>query len=65
MLGVDKLGSSSVTLRLLAKTSANKQADVGRELRRRIKLAFDQEGIKTPAPPQLLFPLSPVEKLNK
>jgi small-conductance mechanosensitive channel len=65
MLGVDKLGSSSVTLRLLAKTSANKQADVGRELRRRIKLAFDQEGIKTPAPPQLMFPLSPVEKLNK
>ncbi|MGH9753092.1 MAG: mechanosensitive ion channel family protein [Blastocatellia bacterium] len=54
MLGVDKLSAASVTLRLLAKTAANRQADVGRELRRRVKLAFDQEGIKTPAAPQLL-----------
>ena len=52
MLGVDKLGASSITLRLLAKTKANKQHDVARELRRRVKLAFDQEGIKTPAPAQ-------------
>ena len=54
MLGVDKLGAASLTLRLLAKTATNKQAEVGRELRRRVKLAFDQEGIKTPAPPQQL-----------
>lgn len=59
MLGVDKLGAAGVTLRLLAKTAANKQADVGRELRRRVKLAFDQEGIKTPSPaPQLVLPLT-------
>jgi small conductance mechanosensitive channel len=59
MLGVDKLGAAGVTLRLLAKTAANKQADVGRELRRRLKLAFDQEGIKTPSPaPQLILPLT-------
>lgn len=57
MLGVDKLAGASVTLRLLAKTAANKQADVGRELRRRIKLTFDQEGIKIPAPAvQLALP---------
>jgi small conductance mechanosensitive channel len=54
MLGVDKLGATGITLRLLAKTAANRQADVGRELRRRVKLAFDQEGIKTPGPAQLL-----------
>jgi small conductance mechanosensitive channel len=52
MLGVDKIGATGVTLRLLVKTAANKQADIGRELRRRIKLTFDQEGIKTPGPPQ-------------
>jgi small conductance mechanosensitive channel len=52
MLGVDKLSSASVTLRLLAKTAPNKQNDVGRELRRRVKLAFDQEEIKTPVAPQ-------------
>jgi small conductance mechanosensitive channel len=57
MLGVDKLGAAGVTLRLLAKTAANRQADVGRELRRRVKLAFDQEGIKTPvSAPQLVLP---------
>jgi small conductance mechanosensitive channel len=64
MLGVDKLGAAGVTLRLLAKTAANKQADVGRELRRRVKLAFDQEGIKTPSSaPQLILPLT-VEETN-
>jgi len=57
MLGVDKLGSSGITLRLLAKTTANKHPEVGRELRRRIKLAFDHEGIKTPSPPQLFAPI--------
>ncbi|HKQ75851.1 MAG TPA: mechanosensitive ion channel family protein [Blastocatellia bacterium] len=57
MLGVDKLSATSLTLRLLAKTKANKQGDVGRELRRRIKLAFDQEGIRTPSSAQQLAPL--------
>jgi len=61
MLGVDKLGGSGVTLRLLAKTAANKQADVGRELRRRVKLAFDHEGIKTPSPAQQLVLTPPTE----
>jgi small conductance mechanosensitive channel len=59
MLGVDKLGAAGVTLRLVAKTAPNKQADIGRELRRRLKLAFDQEGIKTPGPPQQVV-LSPL-----
>lgn len=54
MLGVDRLSATSATLRLLAKTAVNKQAEVGRELRRRIKLAFDEEGIKTPMPTQQL-----------
>jgi moderate conductance mechanosensitive channel len=62
MLGVDKLGATGVTLRLLAKTAANKQAAVGRELRRRVKLAFDQEGIKTPTHPQQLILPPPAEE---
>ncbi|HEY6403882.1 MAG TPA: hypothetical protein VI479_20840, partial [Blastocatellia bacterium] len=66
MLGVDKLGAAGVTLRLLAKTASNKQADVGRELRRRLKLAFDQEGIKTPSTaPQLVLPPMTEEKRLK
>jgi moderate conductance mechanosensitive channel len=62
MLGVDKLGASSFTLRLLAKTATGKQPEVGRELRRRLKLAFDQEEIKTPAPIQQMVLPSPVEE---
>jgi small-conductance mechanosensitive channel len=62
MLGVDKLGAASVTLRLLAKTATGKQAEVGRELRRRVKLAFDQEGIKTPAASQQLASPPPAEE---
>jgi small conductance mechanosensitive channel len=62
MLGVDKLGASSVTLRLLAKTATNKHPEVGRELRRRLKLAFDQEEIKAPAPIQQMVLPPPVEE---
>jgi small conductance mechanosensitive channel len=62
MLGVDKLGASSVTLRLLAKTATNKHPEVGRELRRRLKLAFDREEIKTPAPIQQMVLPPPVEE---
>jgi len=64
MLGVDKLGNSGITLRLLAKTAASKQAEVGRELRRRIKLAFDQEGIKTPSPTRQLVLTLPLEEIK-
>jgi moderate conductance mechanosensitive channel len=62
MLGVDKLGASSVTLRLLAKTATNKHPEVGRELRRRLKLAFDQEEIKAPALIQQMVLPPPVEE---
>jgi len=66
MLGVDKLGASSVTLRLLAKTATNRHAEVGRELRRRLKLAFDQEEIKAPAPiQQMVLPPSFQERARE
>jgi small conductance mechanosensitive channel len=65
MLGVDKLSAAGITLRLLAKTAPNKQSDVGRELRRRVKLAFDQEGIKSPAPAHQLIPPLAEEKKAK
>jgi small conductance mechanosensitive channel len=55
MQGVDRLSHSAITLRLTAKTAPNKQADVARELRRRIKLAFEREGIKVPSTRQQLI----------
>jgi moderate conductance mechanosensitive channel len=48
VLGVENLGPDSVDIRLLVKTHATKQFDVARELRRRIKYAFDTAGIEIP-----------------
>ena len=50
VLGVDDFKDSSVTLRFRIKTVPLKQWEVGRELRRRIKLAIDREGIRIPCP---------------
>jgi len=49
-LGVDAFKASEVTLRFRIKTLPLKQWAVGRELRRRIKKAFDANGIRIPAP---------------
>jgi moderate conductance mechanosensitive channel len=48
--GVEEFADSAVIIRVLAKTLPLKQWDVARELRRRIKKRFDQEGIEIPFP---------------
>lgn len=48
VMGVENLGADSVDIRLLVKTLATKQWEVQRELRRRIKYAFDAAGIEIP-----------------
>jgi small-conductance mechanosensitive channel len=48
VLGVDAFRPTEVTLRFRIKTLPMKQWDVGRELRRRIKRAFDAKGIRMP-----------------
>ncbi len=47
--GVERLGPNGVVLRLVLKTRPSDQWTVARELRQRIKLAFDREGIAIPA----------------
>jgi small-conductance mechanosensitive channel len=46
--GVEDLGPNGVVLRLVVKTTPSDQWTVSRELRRRIKGAFDREGIEIP-----------------
>ena len=46
--GVEDLGADSVTIRLVLKTAPHDQLKVVRELRARIKGAFDEEGIEIP-----------------
>lgn len=48
VMGVENLGESSVVIKVRAKTLPQRQWDVARELRRRIKQRFDREGIEIP-----------------
>ena len=50
VLGVDKLGDSAVVLKARFKTAAQEQWRVGRAYNKRIKEAFDAEGIELPFP---------------
>lgn len=50
VVGVDALGDSGVVLKARIKTAPIQQWSVGREYNRRIKLAFDAEGIEIPFP---------------
>ncbi len=52
--GVDGFSDSSVDIRVVGDTQPGRQWDVAREFRRRIKLAFDAEGIEIPFPHRTL-----------
>ena len=51
VLGVEAFGESSVLLRVRIKTVPIQQWNVGREFRRRIKMAFEARGIEFPSRP--------------
>jgi moderate conductance mechanosensitive channel len=54
ILGVDAFADSAVVLKFRIKTLPLKQWEVGRELRKRIKKRFDQEGIEIPFPQRVV-----------
>jgi small conductance mechanosensitive channel len=54
LLGVDRLDQSGLRLKLWIKTQPLKQWGVARELRRRVKPAFDAAGIEPGIPQQVL-----------
>jgi small conductance mechanosensitive channel len=53
--GVEQLGANGIVIRLVVKTRPSEQFRVSRELRRRIKAAFDAEGIEIPFPQQTVW----------
>lgn len=55
MLGVDSLGESAVTLKLMIKTRTFRQWPVKREMLRRIKRRFEELGIEIPFPHRTIF----------
>jgi len=55
VLGVDQFGDSAVVIKVRLKTVPSKQWQVGREMNRRIKKRFDEEGIEIPFPHRSLY----------
>ena len=55
ILGVEKFDESQMVIRMMVKTAPLKQWEVGRELRRRIKIRFDEKGIQLPYPHRALL----------
>ena len=55
VFGVDNFGESDVTIKARIKTRPIRQWDVGREYRRRLKKAFDAEGIEIPFPTRSIY----------
>jgi small conductance mechanosensitive channel len=55
MLGVDGFGDAAVTIKFMLKTKPDKMFPIRRELLRRIKNRFDEEGIQIPIPHRIVF----------
>jgi len=53
--GLDSFGDSSVNIKMFFKTMPIKQWDVAREFRKRVKKAFDQQGIEIPFPHRTIY----------
>ncbi|RAY11939.1 mechanosensitive ion channel family protein [Actinomadura craniellae] len=49
--GVQGLSGDAVIVRVVVKTAPGRQADVARELRERVKIAFDEAGVTVATPP--------------
>lgn len=60
--GVEDLGSSGIAIRLVIQTTPGDQWSVSRELRRRLKHAFDDEGIEIPFPQTTVWVRDPARQ---
>jgi small conductance mechanosensitive channel len=56
--GIESLGATTVTLRLVARVDPYRRDDVARELRRRVKAALDADKIARVAPPAPAPPIA-------
>jgi small-conductance mechanosensitive channel len=59
VLGVDEVSYEGILIRMIVKTLPKEQWNVGREYRRRLKQAFDQEGIALGIPYHQIAMVSP------
>lgn len=64
ILGVERFDESQMVIRMMVKTAPLRQWEVGRELRRRIKIRFDERGIQLPYPHRVLLWGETIKKNN-
>jgi small conductance mechanosensitive channel len=62
--GILSFDESSITLRLAIKVKPSQQGTAELELRRRIKEAFDREGVEIPSPRRVLYTRQETDGLN-
>jgi len=55
MFGVDSFGDSAVIIKCRITTKPIQQWTIGREMNRRIKIAFDTRGIEIPFPHRTIY----------
>ena len=65
ILGVDEVSHEGILIHLLIKTQPNEQWNVGREFRRRVKLAFDKAGISVGIPHQTIAVIHSQDNSNQ
>jgi len=53
--GVERFGPDAIAIRLVLKVEPSEQWSTGREIRRRLKDAFDEEGIEIPFPQRTVW----------
>jgi len=53
--GVESFGASSIAIRLVLKVEPNEQWAAAREMRKRLKVAFDEAGIEIPFPQRTVW----------
>ncbi|MDJ0518510.1 MAG: mechanosensitive ion channel [Trichodesmium sp. MO_231.B1] len=64
VLGIDKIAHTGIVIRLIIKTQPMQQWLVAREFRRRLKKAFDEQGIEVGVPQQVMYVNGPFAKTN-
>lgn len=55
IFGLDRFGESEIVIKARIKTSPGEQWGIGREFRKRLKKAFDQQGIEIPFPHRTIY----------
>lgn len=55
ILGIDNISHTGILIRLIIKTQPLQQWPVAREFRRRLKKAFDEQGIEVGIPQQMMY----------